>query len=101
MASVVITEAARADLRGIIVTRDLPASTTGRVRRSLEVLAAQPRLGSPLEGRWSGLRFILGPWSWMLLVYAWDEVADLVAVVTIQDARSSTAATGGPSTPGS
>lgn len=40
-------------------------------------------------------RFVLGPWRWMLIVYAYDEVEDTVAVVTIQDGRSSTAATSG------
>jgi hypothetical protein len=43
-------------------------------------------MGSELPGRWSPLRFVLGPWRWLL-------GEDLVVVVTIQDARSSFAAT--------
>ena len=39
------------------------------------------------------MRFILGSWRWMLIVYACEEAADIVYVVTIQDARSSTTAT--------
>jgi len=50
-------------------------------------------LGPPLTGRWQGFRFILGPWSWMLLVYAYDEETDQVSLVTIQDARSAESAT--------
>jgi len=57
-------------------------------------LAAFPRLGPALAGRWQGLRFVLGPWPWMLIVYSWDEAADQVSVITIQDARSASAATG-------
>jgi hypothetical protein len=40
-----------------------------------------------------GLSLLLGPWRWLLLVYASIESEDRVVVVTIQDARSSTAPT--------
>jgi plasmid stabilization system protein ParE len=95
VARVVVTESARADLRAMILTHSLPDSTTERVRTVLATLAEFPRLGPALEGRWQGFRFVLGPWPWMLLVYVWDEGADQVAVVTIQDARSARAATSG------
>jgi hypothetical protein len=39
------------------------------------------------------MRFILGPWRWMLIIYSYEEPADVVLIVAIQDARSSTAAT--------
>ena len=93
MAIVVLARSAVADLDELIVTRGLPTTTRQRVRASLERLAAFPLLGPQLTGRWSGFRFILGPWPWMLLVYAYDEEADRVSVVTIQDARSGRAAT--------
>lgn len=99
MARVVVTESARADLQAMILTHGLPPSTTHRSRASLVPLSAFPRLGPALEGRWQGLRFVLGPWPWMLLVYSWDEAADEVAVITIQDARSAGAATGAPQAP--
>lgn len=94
MARVVVTEVASADLRAMIVTHSLPGSTVERVRAALAPLADFPQLGPALEGRWQGFRFVLGPWPWMLLVYVWDEASALVAVVTIQDARSATAVTG-------
>jgi hypothetical protein len=40
-----------------------------------------------------GLRFILGPWRWMLIVCASLEDGDRVIVVGIHDARTSGAAT--------
>lgn len=89
-----MTESARADLRSMILTHSLPPPTTDRVRAALAALAEFPQLGPVLEGRWNGFRFVLGPWPWMLLVYVWDEKADVVSVVTLQDARSATAATG-------
>ena len=78
----------------MILTHSLPASTNERVRAALAPLADFPQLGPTLDGRWSGFRLVLGPWPWMLVVYVWDENADEVAVVTIQDARSARAATG-------
>jgi plasmid stabilization system protein ParE len=90
MARVVVAEPARQDLADLVRSHSLPASARDRVRRAIEPLAAFPLLGPALEGRWDGFRLILGPWPWMLIVYAYDEEADLVIVVTIQDARSGT-----------
>ncbi len=73
-------------------THSLPATTRERVRIAIAPLAEFPQLGPQLRGRWEQFRFILGPWAWMLIVYRWDEQTDTVAVVTIQDARSSHAA---------
>ena len=87
MARVIVAEAAREDLDGLIRTRALPPSARDRVRRSIAPLASFPLLGPALDGRWRGFRSIVGPWPWMLIVYALDEPADLVIVVTIQDAR--------------
>jgi plasmid stabilization system protein ParE len=93
VATVVVAETAKRDLEALIVTHSLPASTRDRVRTALAPLKEFPLLGPALRGRWQGLRFILGPWPWMLLVYEYDEASDEVSVVTIQDSRSSRAAT--------
>jgi hypothetical protein len=63
------------------------------VRRTIEPLTQFPLLGASLDGRWRGFRFVLGPWRWMLIVCAYDDQATLVAIVTIQDGRTSAAAT--------
>jgi plasmid stabilization system protein ParE len=81
------------DLGRMIITHSLPPDTRERVRRSLRQLEQFPRIGRQLEGRWAPLRFILGPWRWMLVIYSHEEPDDLVLVVAFQDARSSTAAT--------
>ena len=96
MARVVVTERAQTNLRTMIRTHSLPPTTRERVRLAITPLAAYPQLGPRLVGRWAHLRFVLGPWPWMLIVYQWDEAADTVVVVTIQDARSSRAATSDP-----
>jgi plasmid stabilization system protein ParE len=88
VASVVVAPTARRNLATLIETHSLPASAAERVRRALEPLRQFPLLGAPLEGRWAGFRFILGPWRWMIVVYRYDEAIDQVAVVTIRDGRS-------------
>lgn len=94
MTSVELAASAVEDLDAIIVTHSLPADTWPRVVRSLRGLERFPLMGPELTGRWQGFRFVLGPWRWMLLVYTYMEAEDRVAVVTVQDGRSSAAATG-------
>ena len=93
MARVELAAAAVEDLDNLIRTHSLPADTRERVARSLRSLARFPNIGPALAGRWEGFRFILGPWRWMILVYVYVESQDRVVIVTVQDARSSTAAT--------
>jgi hypothetical protein len=81
------------DVAGLIRTHSLPADTRARVVRSLRALERFPLMGPALSGRWEGFRFLLGPWRWLVLVYVFIESEDRVVVVTIQDARSSAAAT--------
>ena len=77
----------------MIVTHSLRPDTRARVQRSLRILERFPSVGREMEGRWDSIRFILGPWRWLLLVYVHDQQQDLAIVLTIQDARSSTAVT--------
>ena len=77
----------------MIVTHSLRPDTWARVQRSLRILERFPSVGREMEGRWDSIRFILGPWRWLLLVYVHDQQQDLAIVLTIQDARSSTAVT--------
>ena len=93
MASVELALAAVEDLDALIRVHSLPADTRPRVKRSLRGLERFPLMGPALTGRWQGLRFILGPWRWLLLVYVHIEAEDRVVVVAVQDARSSTAVT--------
>jgi hypothetical protein len=93
LARVTVSSAAVEDLDRLIVTHSLPRDTRARVRRSLRALERFPRMGPELRSGWSPFRFVLGPWRWLLVVYAYDEDSDLVVVVTMQDARSSSAAT--------
>ena len=94
MAHVEISDAAREDLERLIFTHSLPSDTRERVRASLRHLERFPLLGAELSGPWSGFRFLLGPWRWLILVYVYVADEDRVVVVTIQDGRSAGAPTG-------
>ncbi len=93
MARVELRRSAVESLDRMIVTHSLPADTRARVQRSLRVVERFPSIGRRLEGQWKDFRFIVGPWRWLLIVYVYDERRDVVFVVRIQDARSSTAVT--------
>lgn len=89
MARIDLSAAALEDLDRLIRSHSLPPDTKERLKRSLRALEQFPQLAPALEGRWTGFRFILGPWRWMVAVYVHFEPEDRVVVVTIQDGRSS------------
>lgn len=92
MARVEVSRSAATDLDRLIRSHILPKNTKQRFKSAVRALGRFPRLGPELGGRWSGLRFVLGPWRWMLVVYVDFEDDDRVVIVTVQDARSSRAA---------
>jgi plasmid stabilization system protein ParE len=87
VARVELTEAARADLERLIRTHSLPADTKERVRRSLRPLERFPLLGPELGGPWGELRFVLGPWRWLIVVYV--VLDDRVVILSFEDGRAS------------
>lgn len=93
MAHVVVAPTAIADLDALIHSHSLPADTRERLKRSIRPLADFPLMGAALAGRWDGYRFILGPWRWMIVMYAYDADSHRVEVVTIQDGRSARSVT--------
>jgi plasmid stabilization system protein ParE len=95
LARVEVSRTAAADLERLIRTHSLAKNTKQRFKRAVRPLGRFPRLGPELGGQWSGFRFVLGPWRWMLIVYVHLEEAGRVVIVTIQDARSSRAARSG------
>ena len=92
MTKVIITPRARGDIEDAIALLGLPDDTWLRVRRSLRVLETFPLGGRALEARWSGARFVLGPWRWMVLIYRYEEPSDRAYVVAAHDARSADSA---------
>jgi hypothetical protein len=92
VARVEVSRSAATDLDRLIRTHSLPKNTKQRLKSAVGPLGRFTLLGPELGGRWSGFRFLLGPWRWMLVVYVFLESENRVVVVSIQDARSSRAA---------
>ena len=88
LAEVRLSVVAVEDLDRLIITHSLQSDTKDRAKRSLRVLEQFRNIGRQLDGRWHPMRFILGPWRWMVIIYSFDESSNLVLVLTIQDARS-------------
>lgn len=87
MTRVRLAAAAVEDLHELILTHELPPDTPGRVVRRLRMLGRFPEMGRALGGRWDGARYLLGPWSWFVIVYDYDRNADTATVLTMQDGR--------------
>ena len=90
MAQVIVSPRAKRDVEETISRLSLPDETWSRIVRSLRVLETFPLSGPALMGRWDPTRFVLGPWSWMLLLYRYDEASDRVFILSVHDARSAT-----------
>lgn len=76
-----------------IAALTLPDDAWTRIGRSLRVLETFPLAGAELADRWTPTRFVLGPWSWMILLYRYEESSDRVYVIAIHDGRSAASAT--------
>ena len=93
MARVIVTPRARRDVDEAISALGLPSDAWSRIGRSLRVLETFPLAGPELAGRWAPTRFVLGPWSWMILLYRYEDSSGRVFVVAMQDGRSMTSVT--------
>ena len=93
MARVELTAGSIDDLERLMLTHSLPADTRARVRETLRPLERFPRLGAQVRD--GGPRFLIGPWQWLVVVYAYLDDEDRVVVLSIEDGRSSAAATAG------
>ncbi len=86
-----LTPGAESDLYELEKALHLPSDTRPRWIECLKLLETFPSAGRALEGELSSYRVWRGPWRWMLSVYEVLPDEDLVAVVAVHDARSSTA----------
>lgn len=93
MARVIVTPRAQRDVDEAISALNLPDDAWARIARSLRTLETFPLAGAELGARWAPTRFVLGPWSWMILLYSHEESSNRVYVVAMHDGRSATSAT--------
>lgn len=93
MATLEWSERALAGLDQLVLSHSLPADTRARVEESVRPLARFPRLGPELRPLAEGgeLRFLIGPWPWLVIVYFYVESENRVVVVSVEDGRAATA----------
>jgi plasmid stabilization system protein ParE len=96
LASVIVTPTAQRNLATLIRTHSLPHSTLARFRQSLQPLRDFPLIGARLPRPGPELRFVLGPWRWMVIVYRYYDESAQVRIISIHDARSATSPTSRP-----
>jgi hypothetical protein len=89
----VVTETAARSLAELIDSHSLPVDTHHRVRRTLEPLRRFPLFGAALHPASAELRFLIGPWRWLVIVYTYREADDTVAILAFEDGRSARSAT--------
>lgn len=97
MVELIVTPRAERDVEEAIANLGLPGDTWARIGHSLRLLEDFPLAGRALEGDWSAVRFLLGPWPWMILLYRYDEPSERVFLLAVHDARAATSATAGRS----
>ena len=93
MTRLVVTETAARSLAELIDSHSLPVDTRDRVRRTVEPLTRFPLFGPALDPEAPQLRFLIGPWRWLVIVYAYREADDTVAILAFEDGRSARSAT--------
>ena len=88
MTRLVVTEAAARSLAELIESHSLPVDTKDRIRRTLAPLEQFPLFGPAIDSASPGLRFLLGPWRWLVIVYSYRKADDTVAILAFEDGRS-------------
>ena len=79
-------------LERLRLSHSLPADSRARIEESAAPLAQFPRLGPELQSRAEGeLRFLIGPWPWLVIVYLYRPNEDLLVIVSIEDGRAADA----------
>ena len=77
----------------LIETQSLPPDTRARVKRSIDPLAQFPLMGPALQRGDQEIRFLIGPWRWLIVVYGSFADDNRVVIVSVEDGRSASAVT--------
>lgn len=84
------SESALLGLDRLRLTHSLPADTRHRVEATARPLERFPRLGPALRSLDGGgeLRFLIGPWPWLVIVYLYLETENRAVVMSVEDGRA-------------
>jgi plasmid stabilization system protein ParE len=86
------SERALSELDQLVLSHHLPPDTRDRIESSARPLERFPRFGPEIGELPDGaeLRFLIGPWPWLVIVYLYLEAEDRIGVVAIEDGRAAT-----------
>jgi hypothetical protein len=81
----------------LVLSHSLPSDTRDRVEASARPLERFPRFGPEIQTLSDGgeLRFLIGPWPWLVIVYLYLESQQRVVVVSAEDGRAATSTIAG------
>ena len=90
MARLEWSERALATLDQLVLTHSLPTDTRLRIETSARPLARFPRIGPQVRDLPGGaeLRFLIGPWPWLVIVYVFFASENRVVIASVEDGRS-------------
>jgi plasmid stabilization system protein ParE len=78
----------------LVLTHSLPTDTRERVEASAQPLERFPRIGPEIRTLADGsLRFLVGPWPWLLIIYLYLEADERVVIVSVADGRAAESTT--------
>ncbi len=88
------SEQALSGLDRLVLTHSLPADTRARVEASARPLERFPLLGPEIRTLEEGsLRFLIGPWPWLLIIYLYVEAEERIVIVSVEDGRAAQSTT--------
>ena len=92
MAQLEWSERALSDLHELVLIHHLPSDMRDRIETSAKPLERFPRFGPEVGKLPDGaeLRFLIGPWPWLMIIYLYIESEDRIGVVSIEDGRAAT-----------
>jgi plasmid stabilization system protein ParE len=84
------SENALSGLDRLVLSHSLPADTRERIEASARPLDRFPRLGPELHTLPDGaeLRFLIGPWPWLVVIYVHIERENRIVLVSVEDGRA-------------
>lgn len=85
------SEQALSALERLVLTHSLPPDTRDRIEASAQPLRRFPLIGPEIRAVADGsLRFLIGPWPWLVIVYLYIETDERAVIVSVEDGRAAT-----------
>ncbi len=83
------SQQALSNLDRLVLTHSLSPDTRERIEASAQPLQRFPRIGPEIRTLADGsLRFLIGPWPWLLIIYLYLEADERVVIVSVEDGRA-------------